>query len=117
MRHLTEIREDVFDIAERLKEIDPSYRIFYDGGKQRFLLFGGREQGFIMALPFDRLDARTVEHVKKTRIERLRQVLSEMEQHNKRQEERALREAKSTAKEHLKESADRVYHDANRRKN
>lgn len=116
MSILTEIRNDVFDIAERLKEIDPSYRVFYSGNKGRFELHGGREQGLIMTLPFDRLDVRTVEHVRRTRIERLRQELAEMEEQNRRAEESAMREAKAAANDMLRESADRVYYDGKRRK-
>ncbi|HOK81373.1 MAG: hypothetical protein GX095_03205 [Clostridiales bacterium] len=111
MDHLIEIRRDVFDISDRLKEINPSYKVMYNRLKGRFELHGGREMGLILVIPFDRLDARAEEYVRKTRIERLTQIAAEIEEHNSRKAAGAEREAKSLIKDMLKESADRVYHE------
>lgn len=116
MNNLIEITQDAFDIAKRIREIDYSYRIFYNKNKGRFELHGGKEQGFILALPFERLDARTEDYVRKTRIERLRQVFAELEEENAKAEQQALAQAKGLAKDSLKESADRVYYDAKHHK-
>jgi len=116
MSESREITGDVFNITGRLKEIDPTYRVFFQPQKCVFELHGGREGGLIMTLPFDRLDARTVVHVRRTRIERIRQEMEEIDRYNRELEERAQREAKTVAAENLRESASRVYDERNRRK-
>jgi hypothetical protein len=116
MSGLREIINDVTDIARRIKEIDASYKIFYNVMKGTFELHGGREGGFILTLPFDCLDARTEEYVRRTRIERLRQEMEEMDRYNKELEDRALHQAKKAAEDNLRESADKVYYERNHRK-
>lgn len=116
MSDLREITADVFDIARRVKEIDPTYKIFYNLRKHAFELHGGREGGYILTLPYPSLDARTVEYVQRTRIERIRIELEEIDRLNRELEDRGLREAKNAAKDSLRESADRVFYERNRRK-
>lgn len=99
--------DDLFGIANRLKEIDPSYEVRYNAKKGRFELYGGRKKELIIRLPFDKLDARTVEYVRKTRIERIKQILEEIERHNARTEAVAREEALKESGDQLREGLER----------
>lgn len=80
MGGLIEIRADLYDVSSRLREIDPRYTLYYNVRRNRYEIYvGGALQ---IVAPFARLDARTVEHVRKTRVENRRKLLAEMETHN-----------------------------------
>ena len=80
MDWLREIREDLFDIAHRLREIDTRYRLYRNLKLSRFEIHAN---GVLqLAAPFDRLDARTLELVRSTRLEYADRLVKEMDKHN-----------------------------------
>lgn len=85
------IESDLFDIAKRVKEIDDGYFIVRDYRTGKFQLHhrGQRGSSLALILPFDRLDCRTLTYVRRTRAERKRQLLEEMERDNERLLKRA----------------------------
>ena len=90
MEELIKIENDLFDIAGRLREVDERYELFFNAKEKRFeVRTGGVLQ---VAVPFDRLDARTVGHVRKTRIENSVALLDEIDRANRAAEIRAARE-------------------------
>lgn len=97
------ITDDVFDIASRLREIDERYVVFYNPRKKRYELHleeYGRTS-FTLVLPF--LDARAVEHCRKTRVERQRQLAEEIERENLKSEQEQIRQSKRRAEEMTEE--------------
>lgn len=85
------IENDLYGIADRLREVDDRYEVYYNRRLGRFEVHAG---GVLqVAVPFDRLDARTVEHVRRTRVERARAVLDEIDRANRAAEEAARRRA------------------------
>lgn len=80
------ISRDLFDIADRIKEIDSGYFIVRDYISGKFQVHHGNQKGGTLALvlPFDRLDCRTLTLVRRTRAERKRQLIEEMERDNER---------------------------------
>jgi len=93
------ITHDVFDIADRVKEVDERYVIFFNPKKGRFELHCeeyGRT-GFLLVLPF--LDARAVEHCRKTRRERQLELIEEIERQNLILEKQAMYETKKRAED------------------
>lgn len=63
------IETDLFDIADRLKAIDPSYRLYYNTRLSKYQLYRvekGKEE-YQLTFPFDTLDCRCVTHCLKTR--------------------------------------------------
>lgn len=84
MPYLTVIANDLFDIASRLKEIDDGYFVCYNRKASRYEVHNNRQKGstFCLAVPYDALDARTVELVRKTRVENACKLLEEMERAN-----------------------------------
>ena len=91
-----EIRSDVFDIARRLKEIDPRYRLYYRPGKG--FSIGTEGVAGELRLPFDTLDARTVEY-------------GEIEEDNRRAEAAAMKDALRSTEEQIALSVDKVKHE------
>ncbi len=89
---LIEITHDVFDICKRLKEINSSYFIVRNTREQRFEVHSRAQNKTTLSLvlPYAELDARTVELVRRTRRERMRELVREMEQHNSKLERSAI---------------------------
>lgn len=92
MEGLQRIEEDLFDIAHRLREVDARYELYRNRKLNRFEIHAcGALQ---IAVPFDRLDARTVELARKTRVERARNILEDMERHNAKLKETEQKRAR-----------------------
>lgn len=81
---LERITHDLFDIAKRLKEIDRRYKLFFNRKKNRYEIYANGAMQ--MALPFERLDARTLSYARKTRLENLEKIIAEIEKENARTE-------------------------------
>lgn len=90
---------DLFDIAQRLKGIDDKYILFYNRKRAKFELH--REDygrvGYQLTLPYDSLDARTLNFCLKTRVERREQLMKELDRENEMLEKLNLCQAKKTA--------------------
>ena len=102
------ITSDVFDIADRLKEIDPNYTLHYNRKTKKYEL-RGKDGVLTLVFPYESIDARMITHARKTRIERSKALIEEMERKNRILEERREREAVEDAKDILKEVARRHY--------
>lgn len=81
---LQRIRHDLFGIAKRLKSIDRRYELFFNRKKNRYEIYANGAMQ--MALPFERLDARTLTYARKTRLENLEKIIAEIEEENARLE-------------------------------
>lgn len=79
---LERIYSDLFDIATRLKEIDDRYELFRNRKLGRFEIYA---QGVLqIAVPFDRLDARTLRLARETRLENMQKLIDSIEKENAR---------------------------------
>ena len=93
MRGLTEIEEDLYDIAHRLKEMDGAYRLFYNRIRRRYEVYAGYPRPILQCvIPYPVLDCRAVRYVRRTRAERAKQLIEEIERDN------AARESKEKSK-------------------
>lgn len=88
---LIEIKDDLFDIANRLKEVDERYAVYYNKIKGRYEIYTGKALQIVV--PFQRLDARTVYHARKTKIENRKKIIAEIEKNNALIEERERKAA------------------------
>ena len=80
MEELVRIDGDLFDISGRIREIDERYVIYRNKRLNRFEIHA---DGVLqIAVPFDRLDARTVELVRSTRLENASKLIAQMDAHN-----------------------------------
>ena len=83
---------DLFDVGKRLAEIDSGYFLLRRRG--RFEVHHRRERPTLcLVVPYDSLDARTVDLVRKTRAERAEQIFSEIERHNESLRRSAVKQA------------------------
>ena len=81
---LQKVRHDLFNIAVRLKSVDKRYELFFNRKKNRYEIYANGAMQ--IALPFERLDARTLEYARKTRLENLNKLIAEIEAENARLE-------------------------------
>ena len=90
MKSLVKIEKDLFSIADRLKEIDGRYEVYRNTLAHRFEVYVERALQFVV--PFQKLDARTLEFARKTRIERAEKIIKEMDEINARIEKQKEKE-------------------------
>lgn len=103
MKNLIQIFTDPFFICQRLKEIDKSYFVMFDLEKKNYQLHSSEQRGnsYCLTFPFDCLDARAVEHARKTRVENEEKIIEEIDRENKRLEKKLINEEINRLKEAL----------------
>lgn len=82
--YLIHVETNVYDIPERLREIDKGYFVMFNPKSQQYEVHH-REQitgTLCLNLPYSELDTRAIEFVQKTRIENIKKVIAEMERNN-----------------------------------
>ena len=99
---LIAVENDLFSVADRIKSIDDKYKIYYNGESRKFEVRSADDNSLQVVLPFDRLDCRAVDYVRKTRIERIDELLEEIEKANASAEKRAVEEAAKKALDGLR---------------
>ncbi len=87
-----EVRGDLYDIADRIREIDENYFIFYSYRHKRYEVHNRAQRNgtFALALPYRTLDARALTLVRRTRAERADALLREIEEENARSRRAAV---------------------------
>ncbi len=100
MDWLEKIDGDLFDIAHRLKEIDGRYELYRNRKSGRFEIYANG--ALQIAVPYARLDARTVELAASTRAEYAHKLLARIEDDNAR----LRRDAEKAAREKIMEKAE-----------
>lgn len=105
------IINDALDIASRIKEIDDTYIIRYDKTKQKFKVLRRvyEKEYFQCYLPFNRLDARAVQHLYLTRRENLTKLIQEIDSNNLKIEAQEKYKAKQKIEESLENSFSKFY--------
>ena len=87
--YLKMIEEDLFDISHRLKEIDDGYFLVFNFLNDRYEVHHMRQKNtFQFSVPYKELDCRTLKLACETRVERLKDLLRQMEQENAALEQR-----------------------------
>ena len=91
---LIEVENDVYFIANRLKEIDPNYQIFFNTKRKMFEIHSKGQIGgsYCLTIPYLTLDKRTLDLVNKTKIENSEKLFEEMERNNKAIEQKRFDE-------------------------
>lgn len=92
---LVRIKSDVFDVADRIREVDERYLLFYNMDRSRFeVRLKGREREIVVTWN-DPLDSRLVTKLRETHVRRVNELLREIEEAEKRkriEEEKELKE-------------------------
>lgn len=94
--YLIAITEDLFDIADRLRSVNASYKVYYNSAKNRYEVHSDEKHGdkdtLAFVVPYDGLDARTIEYAQKTSVANIKMLLEEIEQSNRQREKDAERD-------------------------
>lgn len=82
------IEHDVYNISNRIKEIDRFYYIVFNTSKNCFEVHNSSqtENSFCLTIPYDFLDERTLNLVNETRVENIERILNKIENENKLKE-------------------------------
>lgn len=102
------IKSDVFDVADRLKEIDPNYTLHYSTSKKKYEL-RGKNGELLILFPYDAIDNRMIVHARRTRVERCAEIIREMDEINRKEQEKRQKELENDALDRLKEIAEKTY--------
>lgn len=107
---LIEIQNDIYFINSRLKEIDKNYQIYFNTKKDKFEIHNKEQIGdsYCLTIPYSLLDQRSVDLVRKTRIENRKKLIEEIDRENEKleilKEKRLLEDAKDQLCEFIKYS-------------
>jgi hypothetical protein len=96
------IHDDLHQIAARLREVDDRYRVFRNEALGRFEVHTEQQpnsKSLACVVPYERLDERTVDYVRMTRIENFDANLDEITRNNAKVEtsaKKAMAEVNAT---------------------
>lgn len=90
---LTEVTNDLFDVAQRLKSVNPNYKVYYNPQTDKFEVHDvskpcGNTLTFIV--PYNELDARTIDFALFTRVENAEKLFRDVEEHNNKMQRNAV---------------------------
>ncbi len=86
------IKNDIFNIAKRLKSIDKKYFIVFNSDRNKYEVHYSRAKNtYELTIPYDTLDARTIDFVLKTRIQNKQKIFEEIENSNKKLEQQNIK--------------------------
>ncbi len=86
------VKNDLYDISDRLREINPNYRVYFDTDRQKFLLM--RNNVLELIFPYEELDERAIRHARYTSVQNIKEVLYDLDKENKDMEESSKKQAK-----------------------
>lgn len=103
MKNLIKIVGDPFFIAERLKEIDSSYEVYYNLSTSAYEVHSNEQvkNSYCFKVPFDVLDERTLFHARRTRAENRDKIIAEIEKDNFLLEQKNIKKQVEMLKEAL----------------
>ncbi len=83
----------MFDVASRLKSINPNYKVYHNAQTDKFEVHDvskpyGNTLAFVV--PYEELDARTVDFALFTRVENAEKLFRDVEEHNSRIQRNAV---------------------------
>ena len=100
-RYLIEIKGDVFDVADRIKEVDEGYRLYYDPIRRRYEVYKGED---LCVTWTDPLTPALIVKLRETHVRRRHELLKEIEEN----EERMRREEDSRMRDRIGEETERL---------
>ncbi len=98
---MRKIENDCYFICQRLKEIDPSYEVFYNNGHFEVHSFEQIKNSYCFTVPFDKLDSRTIDYALKTRSNNRDKIIAEIEKNNQLVYENYIKNTVNLLKEGL----------------
>ena len=79
---MIEITNDLYDIAWRLRAVNDCYRLYYNASKSRYEVHNSNTCALEFVVPYNELDARTVEYARYTSVQNANALFAEIERNN-----------------------------------
>lgn len=100
-----EIKNDLYNIAKRIKSIDKNYFILFNKIKKTYEIHNSSQpfSTYSLTIPYAKLDKRTIDYVLKTRKENFDKILKEIELSNNKLDKKINDEIMYRAKYDLAE--------------
>lgn len=102
------IKNDVFNIFKRIKQINYNYFIIFNTNKNKYEIYDETCESIVFTLPYECLDERCLTYVLKMLKTSNEEILKEIEQHNfrleKEENEKLINKALDCAERVLKRS-------------
>jgi len=104
---LIKISTDVFDIVDRVKEVDSGYFIVYNTVAHRYEVHNNKQFGSTFCIICDQgLNSTVITKLQKSKIENIDRILREIDENNAKIEQNASKSIKDEASFKLKEMFD-----------
>lgn len=104
---LIKIKSDVFDIADRVKEVDSGYFVVYNTVLSRFEVHNRHQKGSTFCIVCDDgLNCKVITKLRKSKIENIDKILREIDENNQKIEQNASKKLKDETSFKLKEMLD-----------
>ena len=100
------VKSDVYNICNRVKQFDPSYRVVYNDVPNKYEIYSTRLQldvdvisgvplSYVCAVPYNELDERTINHLYNTRVENIHRIVEAIDEQNQKLENENLQKLKN----------------------
>lgn len=77
------VESDVFDIVNRIKDIDEYYFILYDTNKNRYELHNSNQKNsYCFTYPYETLDVKFIEYLLSSHIKNIDNIIDEIDRNN-----------------------------------
>ena len=91
------ITSDIYNICNRVKHFDSSYRVVYDTSLNKYKIYsiklsgvnevvGGVKLSYVCTLPYNELDVRTIQYLYYTSIDNIDDIINRIDSDNKKLE-------------------------------
>lgn len=103
MKNLIKIESDCYFICKRIKEVDPSYEIYYNILLSCYEVHsnGQVKNSYCFKVPYDNLDERTITFAHKTKVSNMDEIIKEIDRHNQILYDKSVKEQVNLLKETL----------------
>ena len=104
------VKSDVYDICNRIKKFDSTYKIIYNTISKKYEIYSTRLTqsielisgvvlSYVCCLPFDELDERVITHLYQTSVENIESIIDMIDKQNKQVEYDSLLKLKNQSLE------------------
>ncbi len=103
MKNLIKVENDCCFICQRIKEVDPSYQIFYNTSTSSYEVHSSEQvkNSYCFKVPYPQLDARVIEFAYKTKVANIDALIAEIDKNNQLLYEKELKKQVNSLKEAL----------------
>lgn len=103
MKNLIKIENDCCFICERIKEIDPSYEIYFNLESNSYEVHSSQQvkNSYCFKVPYSQLDSRAIDFAFKTRVQNIEKILAQIDKDNQILYEKEVKKQVNMLKEAL----------------